>query len=151
LPDIGRQQHAAKAEHEAAPLQRRHPLVQKTTGEDGCQDWLQARNDRRQTDRHLMRYRQHRAGEIEPLNQKAGDDIVPDTGTIRPCRSRQRDDQTHDRGCHDHPHGEIGQRLRAVQHILGADEAGAPQQHEQHGRGRGDEGICLFIHGLLSA
>ena len=149
------QQHTAETKHEPAPLQRRDALTEKAARKNGRQDRLQARNDRREADRHLMRNRQYRASEIEPLHQKSGDDVMADAGTIRPDRPREQHDDAHDRGRNDHPHREIGQRLRTVEDIFGPDEAGAPEQHEQHGRGRGKKRVCLFVrvrfHGLLSA
>jgi hypothetical protein len=81
-----------------------------------------------------MRDRDCRAAEIDSMHQNAGDGAVRNADAIRPAWPRDRHDnrhQSHDAG---HADREIGQRLGAVQHVFGADEAGAPEHDKDRRR-----------------
>ena len=117
------------------PLQRRDALAEPAVGDRRGQDRLQARDQRRQPGRNRMRDRNRRAAEIESVHQNAGDGAVGDADTIRPFRPRDRHDDRHQPHHDRHADREIGQRLGVVEHVFGADEAGAPE-HDEHRRRR---------------
>jgi hypothetical protein len=76
------------------------------------------------------------AAEIKPVHQCAGHQAVADLGAIRPARVPNQRDAAENEHHEHHAHGQEGQRLDIGQTVTGADETGAPQQHEQHRRGR---------------
>jgi hypothetical protein len=74
------------------------------------------------------------AAEIDAVDQNAGDRAVHDADTVRPARPRDHDDDRHQPHHAGHADREIGQRLGAVEHVFGADEAGAPQHDKDRRR-----------------
>ena len=65
---------------------------------------------------------------------------------IRPFRPRDRDDDRHQPDHQGHADGEIGQRLGVVQHVFGADKAGAPEHDENRRRRARGKIFEIMIH-----
>jgi len=87
-----------------------------------------------------------RAAEIEAMHEQARHDAVADAGPIRPWRPRRDHDDRHQADHDGHADRKVGQRLRAVQDVLGCDNAGAPKQDkDRRGRARG-KSVKGIIH-----
>jgi hypothetical protein len=96
-------------------------------------------NERRYAGRHALADSSEYAAESESVHHGAGHQAVPNLRRAWPaCTGDERDHNHHDHGQH-HAHGEKGQRFDIRQPKARADEAGAPQHHEQHGRCRNSQ------------
>ena len=137
---------AAEAEHEAAPLHRRHPFAEPAVGDGRGQDRLQAGNECGQPCRNRMRDRDRGAAKIEAMDKYAGDRAVREARAIRPFRPRNRRDDRHQADHDRHADGEISQGIGIVDDVFGADESGAPEHDEQDRCRAGGQGFLIMVH-----
>ena len=126
--------HADQAEHQAEPLQARDLLAHEAVGDGRGEDRLQARDQRRDAGRHALADGGEHAAEIKPVHQRTRHQAVADLRPVRPARLRRERDRAHDEHDEHHAHRQKRHRLDIGQPETRADEAGAPQQHEQHRR-----------------
>ena len=128
---------ADKAECEADPLARRHPLAQDSPDDGGGQDGLQAGDQRRRSGRHPEVEGDENRTEIDRVNQRSGDqdmaDLTPGGG---PFRTKDQRDHGHEQRRYGEPDGQKGERLSVGQAELGEDVAGAPADDEDQRRRR---------------
>ena len=93
-----------------------------------------------------MRDRYRRAAEIEAVHQKTRDDAVANARPVRPFRARDRGDDCHQYDHQGHADCEIGEGLGIVQHIFGADKAGAPEHDENRRRRARSKILEIMTH-----
>ena len=133
---VQHQQYADQAEDEPGPLQPRHPLPHETVGDGRGEQRLQPGDQCRDAGWHALADRDEDAAEIKPVHHRARRHAVADLGAARPARAHGKRDGGQDEHHEDHPHRQEGERLDIGQAELGADEARAPQQDEDHRRRR---------------
>jgi hypothetical protein len=100
---------------------------------------LQADDQRCDSCRHALRHRNTDAGEIHAVNENAGDDAVRDRLPARQRRAHDERQQCDGEGREKQTDRDEGEWLNKRQGVLVADEARAPEQHEQHGRSLDDK------------
>ncbi len=95
---------------------------------------LKTGDHRGQPGRHRQMNRNRDAAEIKPVHQCARDNAVNDAHPVRERRAHKDGDDRQDRDNAQHAQREEGHRLGMIEPRLGADEAGAPQDHKNEGR-----------------
>ena len=132
-------EHPAETEQQAEPLATRDALAEVGRGDQPGEQRLQAGDQRRGARRQTAVDRDEHAAEVGGMDQQTGDgDVQHRAPGLRPARAGQHGDRQQDRADQRETDQQEGQRLGVRQAELGAEEAGAPQQHEQD-RGQRDQ------------
>ena len=149
---------AEQAKGETGPLPRRHALAEHQAGEGGHEQRLHADDHRRDPGLDPERDADEHPAEVERVDEETGDRVVAHfRRPPRPGRPRGQGEKGEQRRGQPEAHRQEGERRGVGQAELGADEARAPQDHEQ-GRdadlpdeGGGPARLCAHRSFLLPA
>jgi len=109
-------------------------FAEQPAGAEGGEQRLHADDQRGDAGRQAMLDRDEDAAEIDGMDQHAGNaDVQPLLWISRPRRAGRQRDERHQRDDEAVAGEQKGQRFGVRQAVLGADEAGAPEEDEENG------------------